>query len=162
MKIIHRSFRKSFELVKGNMPITQLKFLRWYGMDAEARIPSGKLGFRSQSIWQSRFRIERNTKEVGEIKLTWNGRAILQIRWPEEAITQTYHLRRRGLFKYHYELSDDYEKVIAILQPKVNWRRFSSETTIEYQLPVPENRQLELLLCCGYIISILRSRSSSG
>jgi len=162
MRIITQSFRRSFEIVKREMPIAKLNFLRWYSFKAEAHTPVGKLCFLPENFWKSRFRIERNGKKIGEIKFTWKTRARLSMRWPGEAISTSYYLRRRGIFKPYYELTNDLEQIIATLKMKVNWRQFSSETTVEYQQSVPEEHQVELLLCLGYIISVMRSRQSSG
>ncbi len=161
MKIVHHSFSNTFDLVKDGRVMRTLTFPKWFSFRATSRIPSGELAFVPTSFWKSRFRVEKNGKEVGHLRLSWRGEAQFELNKSGDPIMQAYSLKRRSLFKSIYELSDA-KGLIATLRSRMNWKKWGAEVEIEFVRELESERLAELMLCAGYVLALLRARNSSG
>jgi len=128
----------------------ELKYQNWFSSKAYSKFEGNEIEIKPKNIWCSKFDIFKNKHDKGDIIFNWKGNIIIRIINDEDK-EYSYLLKSKGFWKQRFELINEKEDLIFILQPSINWRKLSYNYEIESISNELGGKPLtELLIYCGF------------
>jgi len=161
MKIESSSTKGNFIIKNGSLNILELKYENWFSSKARTIYNKDEISIKPQNIWCSKFDIYKNDKDVGDIISNWQGNIIIRNSFKGE-IEKSYLLKAKGFWKHKFELIDESENLILVMEPKM-----SSTSGYDYKIETANNtlnedQFIELLIYCGFGANLYMVMMSAG
>ncbi|SHI48951.1 hypothetical protein SAMN05443429_10231 [Cruoricaptor ignavus] len=130
MKIISVAGRGNFIIQRDNYEILQVKYKNWFSSNAKTKLGNENIEIKAKNIWQSKFDIIKNKKDVGDIIFNWKGDIIIRI-LNKENIEENFLLKSKGFWKSYFELINEEGEIVCILNSSVNWSKLNYNYEVE-------------------------------
>ena len=149
MKIESSSSKGNFIIKNDSHNILELKYDNWFSSKAKTNYNENEITIKPQNIWCSKFDIYKNDKDIGDIISNWQGHIIIRISFEGE-IEKSYLLKAKGFWKHKFELIDESENLMLVMEPKMSRTGgydYKTETVINN---LNKDQSVELLTYCGF------------
>ncbi|SDM81244.1 hypothetical protein [Siphonobacter aquaeclarae] len=147
---IIKSFTRGFEVYRENetAPVTTFQYNGWFSSDGRAETGNNTVEIKAKNVWASKFDVFIDGIDKGDILFNWKGEII--IRLDTDGVEKSYRLKSRGLWNMHFELEDEQEQRLLLLQPAFKWDRLN----YEYQVSGEQEPSILLILTSIYGINL--------
>ena len=147
---IIKSFTRGFEVYRENetAPVTTFQYNGWFSSDGRTETGNNTVEIKAKNVWASKFDVFIDGIDKGDILFNWKGEII--IRLDTDGVEKSYRLKSRGLWNMHFELEDEQEQRLLLLQPAFKWDRLN----YEYQVSGEQEPSILLILTSIYGINL--------
>lgn len=145
-----KSFARGYELFREeeSTPVTTFQYNGWFSSEGRAEIGSNHIEIKAKNVWGSKFDVFIDGMDHGDILFNWKGEII--IRLDTDGVEKSYRLKSKGFWNTHFELEDEQEALLMMLQPAFKWDRLN----YEYQIKSEQEPSVLLILTAIYGINL--------
>ncbi len=162
MNITSTSGKKGFVLVHDEQILLDVRYTNWFSNKAFADIGPTYIEVKPKGFWGKIFNIYKNGIEKGKIDFNWRGPMTLTFN-DEWDIERIFILKPKGVLKKQFELTDEKENIIFVVNPSFDWRRFKQNfDLVEIRENYHENTLMELVFYVGYAIKVYFAKQSAA
>ncbi|WP_421877959.1 hypothetical protein [Marinoscillum sp.] len=142
------SKKRTYVLSKGNKPLGVLKFPKWYSSNAIIELRHEKIEVKQKGFWGTSFEIKKNGLTIGTITSNWKSQLKIQLKDLNKR-NREFMLKAKGVFKIHYDITDEQKKTVFTLHTISSWTKFKNDYEVqENMLPGELNATLLALCAC--------------
>lgn len=145
MKVKSTSGKGNFVIEKNDIEIVEVHYENWFSSVAKTTFEGQNIEIRPKNIWFSKFDIYKNGQDIGDIIFNWKGDMVLRL-LNDANQEENFLLNAKGFWNSYFELKDEEEKVLYILRPSINWRKFSFDYDVENISTSLESKQTTEIL----------------
>lgn len=145
--------------------ICKIDYKSYFSIDAVFKLNASNYLIKSNNIWQTKFDIFKDNKDIGDIDPNWKGEIIIRLK-NNETITKHFILKAKGMFQIAYELRDFLTNHLWTIKPVMSKFRLNhfiitrEEGFIEEENKVNE---LELMTATVYALNLyMRSQHAAA
>lgn len=157
---------KKYELkdIVSKKIITTLEYENLMSSEAKFEIDGEYYKIKAHNIWQSKFDVFKNNKDIGDIDYNWKGEIILRLKNNDE-LTKHFLFKLESLWKSIYSIQDYLTNHLYRLEPIYNWKKFKYDFYIikgENQHEHENDVNEMVLIIMGFYALNLYMKSSAG
>ncbi|MET0636675.1 MAG: hypothetical protein ABWZ25_11665 [Chitinophagaceae bacterium] len=136
---------KKFTLTRDDMPIGELNYIKWSSSKADIILPNGPTyKVAPKGFWQRSTEILENGVPILTFRSHW--KLGILISTPAEMISHTYRLKHKSVWKSSYELLDEGDQQILLIEQNFKWKGFKTEYLVTPSITFNMSARKELLI----------------
>jgi hypothetical protein len=155
--------RRKYTFVVDNQLKSVIYYKRLFTCNSEFEWNDEHYQVRKENFWGTKYMITKNDDIIGHIVLNWKGHADISLTH-SSLIKKNYHLKKRNIWKYNFDLLDDSNREIASFFGEFNWRSFKHDFDIDvtHRFLDESDQFLLTLLSINIINLVIQNNMAAG
>ena len=158
---------KKYELVDvvSKKVITEVEYESLMSYDVKFEIDGDFYKIKAHNMWQTKFDVFKNNKDIGDIDSNWKGEIILRLKNNDD-LTKHFQFKLESVWKFIYSIHDYLTNHLYRLEPVYNWKKFRYDFYItegEHKNEHENDVDEQVLIVMGfYALNLYMKNSSAG
>ena len=145
--------------------VCQLQYESLTNYNANFTLNNNQYHIKAANVWQSKYNVLKNDKDIGDIDFNWKGEIILRL-INEDGMTKHFILKVTNVWSSKFELRDFLTEQLWSIHPELKWTSMSYHYTIKSEegLHREENKVnlTELLAMTMYGVQLMLAAAAAA